>query len=375
MIQKIFEAAMLGNISDFEELLTKELNRRIHEQIELRVNDTIDAAYNVCEDCDWDDEDDTWTDEDVDEAYFDENEDDPYEDEELDEESDHDARELHLYASNHADLHRQRMTPIHKNLRNKQAAGTYDSDKAHKAFGHAAKDAADRYHKEHGHRFSKATRDKVAAKMRDEFERDSAAGEHDHLLHKKHQKKKNESVEHLDEMRPHGMNLSVGSIQDTPSMKRYYAKLAKEREERAAKAGKPLPKPSDDLKGGKRPEKKLESVEHLDELKAGTYYKAHQRAHQEKISADDEAAMGTPGAAEDSKKRARQMKKFMKAAASRSEDGKTRKEEVEHLDEKKKDKKAKKDHDGDGKIETGTQEWRGSVDKAIKKAIASRGGN
>jgi len=118
-----------------------------------------------------------------------------------------------------------------------------------------------------------------------------------------------------------------------------------------------------------------EEVEELDELKAGTYYKAHKRAHQEKISADDEAAMGTPGAAEDSKKRARQMKKFMKAAASRSEDGKTRKEEVEHLDEKKKDKKAKKDYDGDGKIETGTQEWRGSVDKAIKKAIASRGGN
>ena len=76
-----------------------------------------------------------------------------------------------------------------------------------------------------------------------------------------------------------------------------------------------------------------EEVEELDELKAGTYYKAHQRAHQEKISADDEAAMGTPGAAEDSKKRARQMKKFMKAAASRSEDGKTRKESVEHLDE------------------------------------------
>ena len=96
-------------------------------------------------------------------------------------------------------LHRQRMTPIHKNLRNKQASGTYDSNKAHRAFGHAAKDA-DRYHKEHGHRFSKATRDKVAAKMRDEFESDST-GHHDHHLHKKHQKKKktSESVEHVVE--------------------------------------------------------------------------------------------------------------------------------------------------------------------------------
>ena len=38
-------------------------------------------------------------------------------------------------------------------------------------------------------------------------------------------------------------------------------------------------------------------------------------------------------------------------------------------------KKAKKDHDGDGKIETSTQEFMGSRDKAIKAAIASRGGN
>jgi len=80
----------------------------------------------------------------------------------------------------------------------------------------------------------------------------------------KERKQVSESVE-LDEMRPHGMNLSVGNIQDTPSMKRYYAKLAAEREARANK-----PKPSDDLKGGKRPEKKLESVEHLDELKTST---------------------------------------------------------------------------------------------------------
>ena len=44
------------------------------------------------------------------------------------------ARELHLYADNHADLHRQRMTPIHKNLRNKMAYGKYDHEKAKKLF-------------------------------------------------------------------------------------------------------------------------------------------------------------------------------------------------------------------------------------------------
>jgi len=34
-----------------------------------------------------------------------------------------------------------------------------------------------------------------------------------------------------------------------------------------------------------------------------------------------------------------------------------------------KDKKAKKDYDGDGKVESGTAEYKGSVDKAIKKAM------
>ena len=38
------------------------------------------------------------------------------------------------------------------------------------------------------------------------------------------------------------------------------------------------------------------------------------------------------------------------------------------------EKKAKKDYDGDGKIESGTQEFLGSRDKAIKKAIAKRRG-
>jgi len=39
-------------------------------------------------------------------------------------------------------------------------------------------------------------------------------------------------------------------------------------------------------------------------------------------------------------------------------------------DEKSGGKKAKKDYDGDGKIESGTDEWKGSRDKAIKKAMA-----
>lgn len=35
-------------------------------------------------------------------------------------------------------------------------------------------------------------------------------------------------------------------------------------------------------------------------------------------------------------------------------------------------KMADKDYDGDGKVETGTAEWKGSRDKAIKKAMATR---
>ena len=37
------------------------------------------------------------------------------------------------------------------------------------------------------------------------------------------------------------------------------------------------------------------------------------------------------------------------------------------------EKMAKKDYDGDGKIETGTQEYMGSRDKAIKKAMGKKG--
>ena len=109
--------------------------------------------------------------------------------------SDHDARELHTYADNHADLHRQRITPIHKNLRNKMASGKYDHDKAHKAFGYAAKDAADRYKKEHGHTFTKGDRDKVAGAMRDQFHDEAKDGHHDNHLHKKYKGHKVESVQ------------------------------------------------------------------------------------------------------------------------------------------------------------------------------------
>ena len=110
------------------------------------------------------------------------------------------ARELHLYADNHADLHRQRTTPIHKNLRNKMAAGKYDHEKAKKLFKYAADDAAKRYKADHGHHFDVATRKHVASKMADQFRDEARDGHHDHHLHKKYKGHKvKESVEQVDE--------------------------------------------------------------------------------------------------------------------------------------------------------------------------------
>jgi hypothetical protein len=42
------------------------------------------------------------------------------------------------------------------------------------------------------------------------------------------------------------------------------------------------------------------------------------------------------------------------------------------LQHKQPEKKAKKDYDGDGKIESGTDEWKGSRDKAIKKSVVKK---
>jgi len=99
------------------------------------------------------------------------------------------ARELHLYADNHEHLQRQRMRPIYKNLVNKMAKGNYDPNKAHKLMMYGAKDAADRYHKEHGHKFDKGTVHKAASHMLNHFTMQAKGGDLNHLLHKKYKGK------------------------------------------------------------------------------------------------------------------------------------------------------------------------------------------
>jgi hypothetical protein len=60
------------------------------------------------------------------------------------------ARELELYATNHADLYRQMETPIRLNLEKKFKKGTYQSPLAVKLWLYWADEAAKRYNKEFG---------------------------------------------------------------------------------------------------------------------------------------------------------------------------------------------------------------------------------
>lgn len=60
------------------------------------------------------------------------------------------ARELTLWATNDGDLYRQRAVPIIKNLAAKRRRGTYDEQKAVKAWLYMANDAAQSYTKQFG---------------------------------------------------------------------------------------------------------------------------------------------------------------------------------------------------------------------------------
>jgi len=97
------------------------------------------------------------------------------------------ARELSLFAVNHGELHRQRITPIIDNLNRKVKRGVYDHSKALKLWGYAADDAAQRYGKEIGGGgqpgptvggFNKATRMRAAQHIQDHY--DDAIAAHPH---------------------------------------------------------------------------------------------------------------------------------------------------------------------------------------------------
>lgn len=58
--------------------------------------------------------------------------------------------ELVLFITNDGDIYRQRIQPIIKNLKRKQARGIYDPELAVKAFSYAAQDGLKKYAKEFG---------------------------------------------------------------------------------------------------------------------------------------------------------------------------------------------------------------------------------
>ena len=66
-----------------------------------------------------------------------------------------------------------------------------------------------------------------------------------------------------------------------------------------------------------------EEVEHLDEISIGLAARAAKRAGDERMSAEDEAARGTPGAAQDAAKRKRQQAKFNNKVSNLIKQGKT----------------------------------------------------
>lgn len=102
------------------------------------------------------------------------------------------ATELELYVDNDADLHRQMVTPIHKNLATKKVRSQYKHDLAVKAFMHLMEAGAKKYAKEFGGTWNKMfdvpTRKTVAEKFAKSFETEFELGNYDHLLPKKYQK-------------------------------------------------------------------------------------------------------------------------------------------------------------------------------------------
>lgn len=62
----------------------------------------------------------------------------------------HAARELYLFIENDYDLYRQRRRPIEITLSKKKKKGTYDAERAVKAFKYLVDDGAKKYQREYG---------------------------------------------------------------------------------------------------------------------------------------------------------------------------------------------------------------------------------
>ena len=104
-------------------------------------------------------------------------------------------RELELFVENDANIYRQTIKPIQKNLITKMAQKKYDSKLAVKAFMYAVEAGAKAYAKQFSKAadwnktFPKKEREEVAKRMVKGFEAEAKDGEFDDMLPKKYQKK------------------------------------------------------------------------------------------------------------------------------------------------------------------------------------------
>tara|TARA_B100000676_G_scaffold73944_1_gene73679 strand:- start:7967 stop:8290 length:324 start_codon:yes stop_codon:yes gene_type:complete len=80
------------------------------------------------------------------------------------------ANELKLYIENDANLYKQRLIPIVKNIQRKMKSGKYDHSKAPKLWMYLVDDGAKKYSKEFpGVKFDKKIRQYVAQEFADEY--------------------------------------------------------------------------------------------------------------------------------------------------------------------------------------------------------------
>ena len=80
------------------------------------------------------------------------------------------ATELKLYIDNDADLYRQKLVPIVKNIQRKMKSGKYDHKKAPKLWKYLVDEGAKKYSKEFpGVKFDKKVKEYVAQEYADEY--------------------------------------------------------------------------------------------------------------------------------------------------------------------------------------------------------------
>ena len=80
------------------------------------------------------------------------------------------ATELKLFIDNDANLYRQRLVPIVKNIQRKMMSGKYDHKKAPKLWKYLVDDCAKKYSKEFpGVKFDRKVKDYVAQEYADEY--------------------------------------------------------------------------------------------------------------------------------------------------------------------------------------------------------------